>query len=152
SVIALPCPIPLRVTRRILRRVASPGDTGLEGDDRVTRSRCQMRPGLSRGSSPARSPGRKGGFLDVRWRYTPRGRRGRDAPRVRGGWAIRGLLHGLVNRRRSPAAPKPTTPATDSRTTLLGSGTTWPVSENAALNVGNGLPPTISWPTRNQSG
>ena len=33
-----------------------------------------------------------------------------------------------------------------------GSGTTEPVTENAALKVGAGVPPTMSVPTRSQSG
>ena len=54
----------------------------------------------------------------------------------------------LRREKPSPAIPRP-------RSTMVeGSGTAAPLREKAALNVGAGavLPPTMSVPTRNQSG
>src|SRR5215469_11082803 len=53
-------------------------------------------------------------------------------------------------RRNRTTIPRPARP-TASSASDAGSGTL-PVSENAALNVGGVAPPTISVPTRNQSG
>src|SRR5262249_52214361 len=55
------------------------------------------------------------------------------------------------NRRRRANRPIPIRPVPNSNR-LAGSGVLSPVSENAALNVGAGAPPTMSPPTRNQSG
>src|SRR5579884_2074053 len=53
-----------------------------------------------------------------------------------------------MRRRKTAKAAPPNA----SKAAVEGSGTASPVSEKAPLNVGAGLPPTISVPTRSQSG
>src|SRR5262245_27371914 len=54
--------------------------------------------------------------------------------------------------RRSTAKPARLRLPKDIRAKLLGSGTASPDRLKDALNVGNGSPPTMSWPIRSQSG
>jgi hypothetical protein len=74
------------------------------------------------------------------------------------GSSVKGSRRGLTlrawvgGRITSPQLNQPNpASAAASRDQLAGSGT-FPVSENAALNVGAGMPPAMSVPTRNQSG